>query len=128
MDVAGHNDRPKNFVLCKVLFLNGQNTGEKLTKPCIIFHLWTWFFFLQLRQNPRFTGVDLAVRSKMRVYATSEHDDLCVNFLANQVTILARYCPFSLLAVILSSGSLFIKQFFQQFFLMIRLVVPYQDV
>ena len=84
--------------------------------------------FLQLRQNPRFTVVDLAVCSRMTVYATREHDGLCVNCLANQVTILAGYCPFSSLAVILSSGSLFIKQFFQQFFLMIRLLVPYQDV
>ena len=83
--------------------------------------------FLQLRQNPRFTGVDLAVCSRMRVYATREHDGLCVNCLANQVTILAGYCQFSSLAVILSSGSLF-KQFFQQFFLMIRLLVPYQDL
>ena len=84
--------------------------------------------FLQLRQNPRFIGVDLAVCSRMRVYATREHYGLCVNSLANQVTILTRYCLFSSLAVILSSGSLFIKQFFQQFFLMIRLLVPYQDL
>ena len=69
-----------------------------------------------LRKNPRFTDVDLAVCSRMRVYATRKHDGLCVNCLANQVTILAGYCPFSSLAVILSSGSLFIKQCFQQFF------------
>lgn len=69
-----------------------------------------------LRKNPRFTDVDLAVCSRMLVYATREHDGLCVNCLANQVTILARYCLFSSLAVILSSWSLFIKQFFQQFF------------
>ena len=84
--------------------------------------------FLQLRQNPRFTVVDLAVCSRMRVYATRKHDGLCVNCLANQVTILAGYCPFSSLDVILSSGSLFIQHFFQQFFLMIRVLVPYQDL
>ena len=73
--------------------------------------------FLQLRQNPRCTGVDLAVYSRMRVYATHQHHELSVKCLANQVAILARYCLFSSLFVILSSGSLF-----KQFFVMIRLV------
>ena len=81
-----------------------------------------------LRQNPRFTGVDLAVCSGMRVYATRQFHELCVKWLANKVTILAGYCLFSSRAVILSSGSLFIKQCFQQFFLMIGLLVPYQDL
>ena len=61
------------------------------------------------------------------MYATRQCDELCVKCLANQVAILAGYCPFSSLAVILSSGSLF-KQFFSTIFSYDQLLVPYQDL
>ena len=90
--MAGHDDRPKEFVLGQASFITSQLIGKKCCLPLCNFLT----AFLQLRdKNLRFTGEDLPSCSRMRVLVVIGQHDQRVKFLAGQDPILAEHFLFT---------------------------------
>ena len=77
-----------NFCSVKSRFWPFKTLGRKVNLSLCKF----LFVFLERDKNIRFTGEDLAVCSRMRVWKAGQHDRR-VKVLASHVAILAQHCP-----------------------------------
>ena len=79
----------RNYCLIKSHFWPVKILGKKLTYPCLIFYLWTWFYFY--KEDIYRWGFRCFF--KIESARMTDCHDWQVKFLASEATILARHYP-----------------------------------
>ena len=79
----------RNFCSIKSRFWPVKILGKKLTYPCVIFYLWTWFYFYK----DAIYRWGFSCFFKIKSACMTNCHDWQVKFLASEAAILAGHCP-----------------------------------